>query len=158
MDLLLLADDDKSHYMYIKVFNTFMFQKTKNKNKKWFCKSCFQCFSKENVLIKYKKDCLSINGKQSVQLEEGIIKFQNYCKQIPVPFKIYAHFEGNLEIVGRYEGPCTKHIMIMFLVVLLTKLFVLMINLVNQLLLIEVKMMFMNLLKQFLKSISIVKN
>ena len=158
MDLLLLVDDDKSHYVYIKVFNTFMFRKTKNKNKKWFCKSCLQCFSKENVLIKYKKDCLSINGKQSVQLEEGIIEFQNYCKQIPVPFKIYAHFECNLESVGRYEGSCTKNIMIMFLVVLLTKLFVLMINLVNQLLFIEVKMMFMNLLKQFLKSISIVKN
>ena len=108
MDLLLLVDDDKSHYVYIKVFNTFMFQKTKNKNKKWFCKSCLQCFSKENVLIKYKKDCLSINGKQSVQLEEGIIEFQNYCKQIPVPFKIYAHFECNLESVGRYEGSCTK--------------------------------------------------
>ena len=34
MDLLLLIDDDKSHYVYIKDFNTFMFHKTKNKNKK----------------------------------------------------------------------------------------------------------------------------
>ena len=34
IDLLLLIDDDKSHYMYIKDFNTFMFHKTKNKNKK----------------------------------------------------------------------------------------------------------------------------
>ena len=30
MDLLLLIDDDKSHYFYIKNFNTFMFHKTKN--------------------------------------------------------------------------------------------------------------------------------
>ena len=58
--LLLLINDDKSHYVYIKDFNTFMFHKTKNKNKKWFCKSCFQCFSSENVLIKHKEDCLSI--------------------------------------------------------------------------------------------------
>ena len=42
MDLLLLVDDDKSHYVYIKDFNTFMFHKTKNKNKKWFCKTCLQ--------------------------------------------------------------------------------------------------------------------
>ena len=36
-DLLLLIDgDDKSHYVYIKDFNTFMFHKTKNKNKKSF--------------------------------------------------------------------------------------------------------------------------
>ena len=33
MDLLLLIDDDKSHYVYIKCFNRFMFYKTKNKNK-----------------------------------------------------------------------------------------------------------------------------
>ena len=55
-------------------------------------KSCLQCFSSENLLIKHKEICLSINGKQSVKLEEGIIKFENYLKQIPVPFKIYADF------------------------------------------------------------------
>ena len=97
LDLLLLIDDDKSHYVYIKDFNTFMFHKTKNKNKKWFCKSCLQCFSSENVLIKHKEDCLSINGKQSVKLEEGIIEFENYFKQISVLFKIYPDFECNLE-------------------------------------------------------------
>ena len=36
MDLLFLIDDDKSHYMFIKDFNRFMFHKTKNKNKKYF--------------------------------------------------------------------------------------------------------------------------
>ena len=53
IDLLLLIDDDKSHYVYIKDFNRFMFHKTKNKNKKWFCESCLQYFSSENVLIKH---------------------------------------------------------------------------------------------------------
>ena len=66
MDLLLLINDDKSHNVYIKDFNAFMFHKTKNKNKKWFCRSCLQCFSSENVLTKHKEDCLSINGQQSV--------------------------------------------------------------------------------------------
>ena len=33
IDLLLLTNDDKSHYVYIKDFNTFMLHKTKNKNK-----------------------------------------------------------------------------------------------------------------------------
>ena len=55
MDLLLLINDDKSHYVYIKDFNTFMFHKTKNKNKKWFCKSCLECFSSENALTKHKR-------------------------------------------------------------------------------------------------------
>ena len=64
IDLLLLIDDDKSHYVYIKDFNTFMFHKAKNKNKKWFCKSFLQCFSNEKVMIKHKEDCLSINRVQ----------------------------------------------------------------------------------------------
>ena len=34
IDLLLLINDDQSHYVYIKDFNIFMFHKTKNKNKK----------------------------------------------------------------------------------------------------------------------------
>ena len=34
MDLLLLIENNKSHYVYIKDFNTFMVHKTKNKNKK----------------------------------------------------------------------------------------------------------------------------
>ena len=40
MDLLLIFDGDNSHYVYIKDFGRFMFYKTKNKNKKYFCKSC----------------------------------------------------------------------------------------------------------------------
>ena len=39
MDLLLLNDDDKSHYVYIKDFDRFMFHKTKKKKKR-FCRSC----------------------------------------------------------------------------------------------------------------------
>ena len=39
IDLLLLIDNDKSHYVYIKDLNRFMFHKTQNKNKKWFRKS-----------------------------------------------------------------------------------------------------------------------
>ena len=93
MNLLLLIKDNKSHYVYIKDFNRLMFHKTKTKNKKWFCKSCLQCFSGEKVLIKHKEDCLNINGVQSVKVEEGIIKFENYFKQLPVPFKIYADFK-----------------------------------------------------------------
>ena len=108
MDLLLLFEDDKSHYVYIKDFNTFMFDKTKNANKKWFCKSCLQCFSNEKVMIKHREDCLSINGTQSVDVEEGIIKFENYSRQLPVPCKIYADFECNLHDTEIYEGSCTK--------------------------------------------------
>ena len=99
MDLLLVIDENKSHYVYIKDFDRFMFHKTKNKNKKYFCKSCLQCFSSKNLLTKHKEACLNINGGQSVRLEKGTIEFKNCFKQILVPFKIYADFECNLKSV-----------------------------------------------------------
>ena len=36
MDLLLVTDDEKSHYVYINDFNRFLFHKTKNKKKNTF--------------------------------------------------------------------------------------------------------------------------
>ena len=79
--------------------STDLFHKTKNKNKKWFCRSCLQCFSSESVLIKHKENCLSINGKQSVKVEKGITESHTFFRQITVPFKIYADFECNLRML-----------------------------------------------------------
>ena len=45
IDILLVIDGDKSHYLYIKDFNRFMLHKTKNKDNNYFCKSCLQCFA-----------------------------------------------------------------------------------------------------------------
>ena len=132
-----------------------MFHKTKNKNKKRFCKCCLQCFRSESVLIKPKENFLSINGKQSVKLEKEIIEFKNYFKQIPVCFKIYADFECNLRDAESNKGCYIKNIKITFLVDLHIKLFVLMTALLSQLLFTEVKIQLMNLLKQFLRSINI---
>ena len=91
MDLLLIFDENKSHYVYIKDSNRFMFSKTKNKN--YFCKCCLQCFSSEKVLIEHKENFLVINGKQNVKLGKSSISFTSYSKQSPAPFKIYADFE-----------------------------------------------------------------
>ena len=84
-----------------------MFHKT-NENKKYFCKSCLQCFSSKNVQTEHKEVCLSINGAQSVRLEKGTTEFENHFKHIPVPFKFYADFECNLKSVQSYEGSCSK--------------------------------------------------
>ena len=93
---------------------------------------------------------MSINGKQSVTLEKGIFEFENYYKQIPVAFKIYADFECNLRGVESYEGSYTKkyqdHVPCSFAykVVCVDD-----VGLLNQLLFMEVKMLLTNLLKQF---------
>ena len=55
MDLFLITDKNKSHYVYIKYFNRFMCNKTKNDNKKHSSKCCLHCFSSEKVLIEHKE-------------------------------------------------------------------------------------------------------
>ena len=93
MDLLHIFDGNKSHYVYIKDFDRFMFHKAKNKNNKYFCKS--------------RLVCLTINGAQSVRLEKGTIKFKNDFKQI-VSFKTYSDFECILNNSERFERSCSK--------------------------------------------------
>ena len=107
--MLLISNEFESHYVYIKDFDRFMFNKTKNKNKKYCCKNCLQCFSSEKVLIEHKEDFLIINGKQNVKLEKGFISFKNHFKQIPVPFKIYADFECILKNVNS-DIECSSNI------------------------------------------------
>ena len=152
IDLLLVFDEKKSHYVYIENFNSLMFNKTKNKNKKYFCRCCLQCFSSKNVLTEHKENCLVIKGKQNVKLGKGSINFKNYSKQLPVPFKIYADFEcilhpTSLKKVSGKNGSYTENIKHIFLAVLLTKLSVLIINLVKMLLCTEEEMLLTSLLK-----------
>ena len=96
----------------LKILTHFCFIKQKIKIKSGSVKVVYlRCFSSENVLMKHKEDCLSISGQQSINLEKGTIKFNNYFKQLPVPFKIYADFQCNLKNVECYEGTYTnKHV------------------------------------------------
>ena len=82
--------------------------KQKRKRKNTFAKVMLQFFSSKNVLTKHEKDCLSINGAQSVKLEKITTEFENLFKQIPVPLKICADFESNLEGVEIYEDSYSK--------------------------------------------------
>ena len=91
-DLLLVGD----HYAHIKHFNRLMFNKTKNRNRKWFCKRCLECFSSNFRLEEHKKDCSIV---QNVKLENRFIEFKNFSRMIPALFKIYADFECLLKIV-----------------------------------------------------------
>ena len=71
----------------------------------------------KKFLIEHKENFLIINGKQSVKLKSGSIKFKNYFKQLAVPFKIYADFECLLKGVksisknnSSYTEKCQDHI------------------------------------------------
>ena len=136
----------------LKILTGLCFTKQKIKTKKGFAEAVYSVLVVK-MYWQNIKNCLIINGKQSVKLKKRTIKFKDYSKQIPVPIKIYADFDCNLQGVESCKGSYIKNIKITFFVVLLLK-FALMIDLVNQLLFLEVKMLLMNLFKQFLKSIS----
>ena len=58
---------------------------------------CLQCFSSERILANHVNNCLTINGAQAINMPkqgENILKFNNFHKQLPVPFVIYADFEA----------------------------------------------------------------
>ena len=61
MNLLMIHEDDKSHYVYVKDFNRLMFYASKHKEKKLFCMMCLQHFSNEIILKEHKSDCLVEN-------------------------------------------------------------------------------------------------
>ena len=106
MNLLLITKDEKKHYVLIKDFNAFMYNQSKHKEKKHFCMSCLQCFSSESNLVKHTNNCLTINGSQAINLPkqgENILKFNNFHKQLPVPFVIYADFKVIMEKVQHRE-------------------------------------------------------
>ena len=47
MELLLIENEDKSRYVYIKDLNRFLYNKTKHKDKNTFYVKCLKSFSSE---------------------------------------------------------------------------------------------------------------
>ena len=68
LNVLLIINEGMSHYVFIKDFCRLMWSKTKTKNqhKKYFCITCLQNFTTEEVLSNHEKQCLLINGCQAV--------------------------------------------------------------------------------------------
>ena len=100
MELLLITKNENKHYVLIKDFNRFMFNQTKHEHRKHFCMHCLQSFSSERVLNNHKENCIQVNGTQAIKMpdkDNNILKFNNFHKQQPVPFVIYADFEAITE-------------------------------------------------------------
>ena len=108
LNLLLITENENKHYVLIKDFNKLMYNQTKHKERKHFCMHCLQCFSSERVLTNHKENCIQVNGTQAIKMptkDNNILKFNNFHKQLPVPFVIYADFEA---ITEKIHG-CQRH-------------------------------------------------
>ena len=103
INILLITEEKNKHYVLIKDFNNFMYNKTKHKERKHFCMHCLQCFSSERVLSDHKDNCITVNGMQAVKMpdkDNNILKYNNFHKQQPVSFVIYADFEAITEKIS----------------------------------------------------------
>ena len=76
--MLLISDEEKSNYAFIKDFISLMYSRSKYKDRKQFCMSCLQNFTTNEILNNHKERCLLINDTQAIKYETGIIKFKNY--------------------------------------------------------------------------------
>lgn len=70
MNLLLVSNDKKQHYVLIKDFNKFMYNETNHKERKHFCMYSLQCFSSERVLSDHTENFIALNGTQGIEMPE----------------------------------------------------------------------------------------
>ena len=68
VDLLMIGKGEKEHYVLIKDFNTFMYDYVLHRERKHFCRYCFQAFRTKEKLKYYIKHCFKINGNQTIKM------------------------------------------------------------------------------------------
>ncbi|KAJ8917969.1 hypothetical protein NQ315_002664 [Exocentrus adspersus] len=116
VNLLLITDDNgNSHYCWIKNFSRLVSsQINSHKGKKYFCDGCLLHFTSERLLQRHQEhDCNYIRtdipsaeyrkDKCGNSVPGNILKFDNYEKQMVVPFVVYVDFESVLKPINTCE-------------------------------------------------------
>ena len=98
IDLLLIGNGEKKHYVLINDFNRYMHDHSLHRGRRHFCRYFLHAFITEKILKRHIKDCFKINGKQTIKMPKKgeCVKFKNFARKIILPFIIYADFESIL--------------------------------------------------------------
>ena len=106
INILMITENDKFHYVWIKYFSRFVYTQSKHQHRKYFCERCLHGFSREDLLTTHVPECKGIGGAavkvEMPQKGKNILSFINHHKQLPVPYVIYADFEA---LTRKIEGP-----------------------------------------------------
>ncbi|KAL7643706.1 UNVERIFIED_CONTAM: hypothetical protein RMT77_005704 [Armadillidium vulgare] len=94
VDLLLISDNENTHYLLMKHLSPFI--NKKHKEKTYPCRFCLHSFYKKELLDKHLPEC-SIHTPVRMELSEGQVQFRLHYKQFKHPFVIYADFESTLQ-------------------------------------------------------------
>ena len=103
VNLLLISNNDTTHYCLIRNLSRLLASLTKYEHKKFFCDYCLHGFIRQDLLEQHKPHCRK-NGPQKIRMpsvDNDILYFKDVHKQLKVPFVIYADFESILI-------PCTQ--------------------------------------------------
>lgn len=99
----------KTHYCWIKDLSRLVsYQISAHDHKKYFCDGCLLYFNNERQLMSHQRnDCNHVYSttpstrfrvdKYGRNVCENILKFENFEKQMQVPFVVYADFESVLK-------------------------------------------------------------
>ena len=98
VDLLLIREEGKRHFVLIKKFKTLMHDHILHHGRKHFCRYCLKAFSAAEILKNHFNNIFKINGKQMIKMPNKgeYVRFNNYERKIKSPFIIYANFESIL--------------------------------------------------------------
>ena len=96
--LLLLSDNKKFHYCWIKDLNRLLGDQNSNGHRHYYCPYCLHGFTKERLLIDHEPYCQT-HGPQKIELpndDDKWLYYKDIRKQLKVPYVIYADFKSLL--------------------------------------------------------------
>ena len=98
VDLSLIGEEGKMHYVLIKDFNTFIYDHVLRRGRKNFCCDCLKTIITAEIIKNYVNDCFKISGKQMVKMSNKgeYVTLKNYEREIKSTFMIYAEFDWTL--------------------------------------------------------------
>ena len=109
IDLLLLTEGDKSHYVWIKSMSRLISSRSSNHRKSFVCPHCSHPFTREEAFTKHFPDC-SRHVRQIVNFpdeQHDTLFWKSRAKTEFFPYVIYADFES---ILAPRDGVINEHL------------------------------------------------
>ena len=96
INTLIIEQDGKTHYVWIKHFNRLL--GSENKKQMFYCERCLIGFTRNDLLEDHLVDCRGVNDR-AIRIKmptenNKSIKFVNHKNQLKAPWVIYADFES----------------------------------------------------------------
>ncbi len=109
IDLLLVTNEQTSHYMWIKSMSALVSHRTKHKGKVYVCPHCIHPFKENDAFDRHFPDCTQ-HKRQKIILpeeDENVLFWKSKNKTELFPFVIYADFESYLSPIDNEHEKST---------------------------------------------------